>query len=100
MQSSMADAQRKQQLAQLAKKFVRPDGSLDTQGYQQALASIDPQAAMDFQKQSLGLDLLKANIGQKQAKQTRELNSGNNVLTQEMDPATGQWTTIATAPRW
>lgn len=55
---------------------------------------------MDYQKQSMGLDLLKAQIAQKQAHPTRELNSGNNVLTQEMDPATGQWNTIATAPRW
>lgn len=32
------------------------------------------------------------------AKMTREVKSNSNVLTQEYDPASGKWNTIATSP--
>jgi len=31
---------------------------------------------------------------------TREVKSNSNVLTQEFDPASGKWNTIATSPEW
>jgi len=34
MQSTMADMQRKQQMQAIAKKYVKPDGTFDMNGYQ------------------------------------------------------------------
>jgi uncharacterized protein (DUF2147 family) len=83
MDDQQQQMQRRQQIQDLALKFAKPDGTFDMPGYQQALAGL--------QAQKVERDLNTA--------QTREVNSGDNILTQEQQ-GDGSWKTIATAPRW
>lgn len=99
--------QRRRAIQDLALKHVTtgPDGKpvFDQQGYTAELASLDPQAAMELHQNELrnqlvGLQTQKAQRDLNTAP-TREVNSGDDILTQEQG-ANGQWNTIAKAPRW
>lgn len=95
--------QRRRAIQDLAKGFVKPDGTFDMPGYQQALAQQDPQAAMELHQNELHGQLLQAQTkkaeAEASAKQTREINSGNSIMTQEQQPD-GSWKTIATGARF
>lgn len=103
MQDQQAQMQRRQQIQDLALKFAKPDGTFDMPGYQQALAQLDPQAAMELHQNELrnqlvGLQTQKAQRDLNTAP-TREIDMGNNKVTQEQQPD-GTWKTIATAGRF
>jgi len=106
-QAQMADQQdqmqRRRSIQDLARNFVKPDGTFDMLGYQQALAQQDPEAALELHKneqqsQLVGLQTQKAQRDLNTAP-TREIDMGNNKLTQEQQPD-GTWKTIATAGRF
>lgn len=103
MDDQQQQTQRRQQIQALALKFAKPDGTFDMPGYQSALAQFDPQAAMELHQNELRSKLVDLQSQKAQrdlsTPQTRELNSGSNILTQEQS-ADGQWKTIAQAPRW
>lgn len=103
MQDQQDQMQRRRQLQDLALKFAKPDGTFDMPGYQQALAQLDPQAAMELHQNELrnqltGLETQKAQRDLNTAP-TREIDVGNNKVTQEQQ-ADGSWKTIATAGRF
>jgi hypothetical protein len=95
--------QRRQQIQDLALKFAKPDGTFDMPGYQSALAQFDPQAAMELHQNELQSKNAELQ-GQKTQRdlntaQTREIDMGNNKVTQEQQ-SDGTWKTIATAGRF
>lgn len=110
-QAQMADQedqmQRRRNIQDLALKHVTtgPDGKpvFDQQSYMTELAGIDPQAAMELQQNSLRnqLTALQTQKAQRDLNTapTRELDVGNNKVTQEQQ-ADGSWKTIATAGRF
>lgn len=55
---------------------------------------------MKLESEGLKRNLLKAQALQKQGNPSREINRGNNLITQELDPTTGKWGDISSAPRW
>lgn len=79
--------QRRRQIQDLALKFAKPDGTFDMPGYQQALAQLDPQAAMELHHNELQGQLYEAQAQKAKAearnKAVRQINSGNNLVTQE-----------------
>lgn len=106
-QTQMADQQdqmaRRRSIQDLARGFVKPDGTFDMPGYQQALAQQDPETALELHKneqqsQLVGLQTQKAQRDLNTAP-TREIDMGSNKLTQEQQ-ADGTWKTIATAGRF
>lgn len=103
MDDQQQQMQRRQQIQDLALKFAKPDGTFDMPGYQSALAQFDPQAAQELHQNELRSKL--ADLQGQQAQRdlstapTRELDVGNNKVTQEQQ-ADGSWKTIATAGRF
>lgn len=99
----MDQLQRRRAIQDIARKHVNPDGSFDMAGYQQELMAVDPESAMEMQQNAMRQKLLefqtKGAERQANTAPTRQIQSGTNVLTQEQGPD-GQWTTIATAPRF
>jgi len=99
--------QRRQQIQDLALKHVTqgPDGKpvFDQAGYAQELAGIDPEAALELHKNELQTQAQQLAIqkGQRDLSiaPTRELDVGNNKVTQELQPD-GTYKTIATAGRF
>lgn len=107
MQDQQQQMQRRQQIQDLALKHVStgPDGKpvFDQDGYAQELAGLDPQAALDLHQNQLKsqLEQQQVQLGQRELNtpQTRKLEQGNNLLTQEQQPD-GSYKTIATAGRF
>lgn len=99
MQEQQDQQARRRQIQDLALKFARPDGSFDMPGYQQALAQIDPQAAMELHQNELRSKLVEAQTQKALRPETEQVYDGDKVLTQEIG-LDGQRKTIATAPRW
>lgn len=104
MQDQMATMQRRRDIQDLAKGFVKPDGSFDMPGYQQALAQKDPEAALELQKNTLQQQMMQAQTklyqakaNEKEAPQTRTIKNGGQEVTQEWDPVAGKFNTIASS---
>lgn len=97
LQQGQQGIDRQAQMDAIAKKSMLPDGTFNQMGYANDLAAISPALAQDY---LIGVQRQKLTEAQARQKQTREIQQGSNVLTQEMDPASGNWNTIATAPRW
>lgn len=110
-QAQMADQQdqmqRRRSIQDLAIKHVTqgPDGKpvFDQEGYMNELASLDPQAAMELRHNTIANQLAELQTQKAQrdlnTAPTRELDIGNNKVTQEQQPD-GTWKTIATAGRF
>lgn len=103
MDDQQQQMQRRQKIQDLALKFAKPDGTFDMPGYQQALAQLDPQAAQELHQNELRSKLADLQGQQAQRElntpQTRKIEQGNNLLTQEQQ-ADGSYKTIATAGRF
>lgn len=78
-----------------ARGVLNPDGTLNVEGWQR-YAELDPLQAIQ----------LRARIEEANApkpltpRESRNLLDGGFNVTQEFDPATGQWVEVARAPRW
>lgn len=98
MNDQQQQMQRRQQIQDLALKHVTtgPDGKpvFDQAGYTQELAGIDPEAALDLHKNELQTQAQQLQIQKSQrdlsVAPTRELDVGNNKVTQELQPD-GSW---------
>jgi len=75
--------------------ILNPDGTLNEQGFATA-AQIDPFEAMRLRQQIEAANAPKPLT----PRDSRKLLDGGYNITQEFDPATGQWQEVARAPRW
>lgn len=78
-----------------ARGVLNPDGTLNVEGWQR-YAELDPLQAIQLRAQ-----IEEANAPKPLTpRESRELLDGGFNVTQEFDPATGQWVEVARAPRW
>lgn len=103
MDDQQQQMQRRQKIQDLALNFAKADGTFDMPGYQQALMQVDPESALALHQNELQTQASQIAIqkGQRDLNtpQTRKLEQGNNLLTQEQQPD-GSYKTIATAGRF
>jgi hypothetical protein len=104
-QSKMDDEQEQIRIRRDIQDMALPffsNGKNDMEGYIAKVAEKYPQQAMELHQNELRNKLvgLQTDKAQRDLQgTTREINSGDNILTQEQQPD-GSWKTIATAPRW
>jgi len=78
-----------------ARGVLNPDGTLNVEGWQR-YAELDPLQAIQLRAQ-----IEEANAPKPLTpRESRRLLDGGFNVTQEFDPATGQWVEVARAPRW
>ena len=78
-----------------ARGVLNPDGTLNVEGWQR-YAELDPLQAIQLRAQ-----IEEANAPKPLTpRESRNLLDGGFNVTQEFDPATGQWVEVARAPRW